>query len=127
MKVNKEEIVGMLAAVELFVGKDHAREAREFEKRAELILASAVSVPGVKAEVFVPEVANHVPHVRVTRDATSPGARAAAEIVRSLQEGDPSIVIRAEDEALVIGVWMMQPGEDRIVARRLRQELEKRA
>jgi D-glucosaminate-6-phosphate ammonia-lyase len=79
----------------------------------------------VKAEVFVPEVANHVPHVRVTWDAPSP-ARPAA-IVQALQAGDPSIVIRAEGDALVIGVWMMQSGEDRIVARRLRQELEKGA
>ena len=36
MKVNKEEMVGMLAALEMFVQKDHAREAREFENRAEV-------------------------------------------------------------------------------------------
>ena len=68
MKVNKEEMVGMLAALELFVGKDHAREGREFERRADEIRKSAAAVTGVKAEVFVPEVANHVPHVRVTWD-----------------------------------------------------------
>ena len=124
MKVNKEEMVGMLAALELFVGKDHSREGDEFQRRAEEIRKSAVAVPGVKAEIFVPEVANHVPHVRVTWDGASSGSRAAA-VVRALQEGEPSIVIRAEGESLVIGVWMMQPGEDKLVARRLRQELEK--
>jgi L-seryl-tRNA(Ser) seleniumtransferase len=126
MKVNKEEMVGMLAALELFVGKDHAREGAEFQRRAEDIRKSAAAVPGVTAEIFVPEVANHVPHVRVTRDSASSGLKAAA-IVRALQDGDPSIAIRAEGEALVIGVWMMQPGEEKIVARRLRQELEKKA
>jgi D-glucosaminate-6-phosphate ammonia-lyase len=126
MKVNKEEIVGMLAALELFVAKDHAREAREFARRAEEIRKSAAAVPGVKAEVFVPEVANHVPHVRVTWDAAS-GAPKPAAVVRALQEGEPSIAIRAEGESLVVGVWMMQPGEEKIVARRLRQELEKKA
>jgi uncharacterized pyridoxal phosphate-dependent enzyme len=124
MKVNKEEIVGMLAALELFVAKDHAREAREFERRADEIRKSAAAVSGVKAEVFVPEVANHVPHVRVTWDAASKALKAAA-VVRALQDGEPSIAIRAEGESLVIGVWMMQPGDEKIVARRLRQELEK--
>ena len=126
MKVNKEEMVGMLAALELFVGKDHAREGREFERRAEEIRKSAAAVPGVKAEVFVPEVANHVPHVRVTWDSTSTGPKAAA-VVRALQDGEPSIAIRSEADSLVIGVWMMQPGEEKVVARRLRQELEKKA
>ncbi len=123
MKVNKEEMVGMLAALELFVGKDHAREGREFERRADEIRKSAAAVTGVKAEVFVPEVANHVPHVRVTWDP-SKGLKAAT-VVRAMQDGEPSIAIRAEEEALVIGVWMMQAGEEKIVARRLRQELEK--
>ena len=123
MKVNKEEMVGMLAALELFVGKDHAREEREFERRADEIRKSAAAVTGVKAEVFVPEVANHVPHVRVTWDPSK--SLKAATVVRAMQDGEPSIAIRAEGETLVVGVWMMQPGEEKIVARRLRQELEK--
>ncbi len=126
MKVNKEELVGMLAALERFVRLDHAAEAREFQRRAETIHKAASSVAGVTAEIFVPEVANHVPHVRVTRDATSSGPPAPA-IVRALQDGEPSIAIRSEGDALVIGVWMMQKGDDKIVARRLRQELEKHA
>ena len=126
MKVNKEEMVGMLAALELFIQKDHAAETREFENRAERIKKAAESVRGVHAEIFVPEVANHVPHVRVSWDrAVIPVAPAA--IVRTLQDGEPSIVIRSEAEVLVIGVWMMQPGEDRIVATRLRQVLEANA
>src|SRR6478672_3108866 len=123
MKVNKEEMVGMLAAVERFVRQDHAHERREFDRRADEIRKSAAAVTGVKAEVFVPEVANHVPHVRVTWDP-SKGLKAAT-VVRAMQDGEPSIAIRAEGEALVIGVWMMQAGEEKIVARRLREELEK--
>jgi hypothetical protein len=80
----------------------------------------------VKAEIFVPEVVNHVPHVRVTWDAASKPLKAAA-VVRAMQEGEPSIAIRSEGESLVIGVWMMQSGEEKVVARRLRQELDKQA
>ena len=80
-------------------------------------------MPGVKAEVFVPEVANHVPHVRVSWDAGGEALTPAA-VVKALKDGEPSIGIRSEGPALVIGVWMMQPGEEKIVARRLRQVLE---
>jgi len=124
MKVNKEELLGMLAAVELYVEKDHGKEGKEFDKRAETIRTSAASVPGVKAEVFVPEVANHVPHVRVTWDG---GTRAsAAAIVTAMRDGEPSIAIRNEEAALVIGVWMMRNGEEKVVARRLKETLERK-
>jgi L-seryl-tRNA(Ser) seleniumtransferase len=124
LKVNKEEMVGMLAALERYLALDHEGELREFEKRADTIRRAATAVPGVRAEVFVPEVANHVPHVRVSWDA---GTRpAAADLVKTLRDGEPSIGTRSEGDALVIGVWMMRPGEDRIVARRLREVLERR-
>jgi L-seryl-tRNA(Ser) seleniumtransferase len=125
MKVNKEEMLGMLVALEMFVKKDHAVEGREFERRAELIRASAMAVPGVKAEVFVPPVSNHVPHIRISWDGGDEAA--AAGVVKAMKDGEPSVVIRNEKDALVVGVWMMQPGEDKIVARRLRQVLEKKA
>jgi L-seryl-tRNA(Ser) seleniumtransferase len=126
MKVNKEEMLGMLAALELYLEKDHAKEQREFEKRAEEIRKSAAAVPGVTAEIFVPEVANHVPHVRITWDAAALGI-SAVDVVRALRDGEPSIGTRNDGPALVVGVWMMRPGEERIVARRLRQVLEQPA
>jgi uncharacterized pyridoxal phosphate-dependent enzyme len=124
MKVNKEEMVGMLVALELFLEKDHARERREYDKRAEVIRASASAVPGVKAEVFVPEVANNVPHIRVTWEGAHEAA--ATALVQAMKDGEPSIGIRSEGKDLVIGVWMMRPGEEKVVARRLRQVLENR-
>jgi L-seryl-tRNA(Ser) seleniumtransferase len=126
LKVNKEEMLGMLAALERYVALDHAGELRDFEKRAETIRSSASAVSAVKAEVFVPEVANHVPHVRVSWDAAAKGIT-PAEVVKALRDGEPSIGTRSEGDALVIGVWMMQPGEDKVVARRLREVLERRS
>jgi D-glucosaminate-6-phosphate ammonia-lyase len=125
MKVNKEEMLGLLVALEMFLEKDHVAERREYDRRAELVRASASAVPGVKAEVFVPEVANHVPHVRVSWDGAD--EKAATAVVKAMRDGEPSIAIRSEGPALVIGVWMMQPGEEKVVARRLRQVLEKKA
>jgi D-glucosaminate-6-phosphate ammonia-lyase len=124
MKVNKEEIVGMLAALELYLEKDHEKERREFDKRAETIRSAAAAVSGVKAETFVPEVANHVPHVRISWDASK--GKTPADVVRLLRDGEPSIGTRSEGDSVVIGVWMMRPGEDRIVARRVREVLDSR-
>jgi uncharacterized pyridoxal phosphate-dependent enzyme len=126
MKVNKEEMVGMLAALEVYLAKDHAAEQRGFEARAEAIRNGVAGVPGIKAEIFVPEVANHVPHVRISWDAAARGMT-PAEAVNKLRAGEPSIGTRSEGDAVVIGVWMMRPGEDKIVARRLREVLEKRS
>ena len=125
MKVNKEEMLGMLIALDLYVRKDHAQERREFDKRADAIQKSVTDLPGVRAEVFVPEVANHVPHVRISWDAAATPIT-AAEVVRALRDGEPSIGTRSEGATVVVGVWMMRSGEEKIVARRLRQVLEKR-
>jgi L-seryl-tRNA(Ser) seleniumtransferase len=122
MKVNKEEMLGMLVALELYVKRNHEQERREFDKRADVIQKSAADVPGVTAEIFVPEIANQVPHVRISWDAAAKKIT-AAEVVRALREGEPSIGTRSERDTVVVGVWMMRPGEEKIVARRLRQVL----
>jgi hypothetical protein len=64
-----------------------------------------------------------VPHVRVTWDSAALGIT-ANDVVRALRDGEPSIGTRSEGRAVVVGIWMMRPGEDKIVARRLRQVLE---
>jgi L-seryl-tRNA(Ser) seleniumtransferase len=125
MKVNKEEMLGLLVALELYIKRDHTQEGREFDKRADVILKAATDLPGTKAEVFVPEVANHVPHVRISWDATARGLT-AAEAVKAFRDGEPSIGTRSEGDSLVIGVWMMRPGEEKIVGRRLREVLTRR-
>ena len=124
MKVNKEEMLGMMIAVERFVKLDHAALEREYQRRAELILKSVSSVKGVTAEITVPEVANHVPHVQIKLDTAVTGIT-GQEVSRKLKEGTPAIGVRPGDE-LLVGVWMMQPGEEKIVARRLKEVLEKK-
>ena len=49
--------------------------------------------------------------------------RMSGAVVKAMRDGEPSITIRAENDALMIGVWMLRPGEDRIVAKRLREVL----
>ena len=125
MKVNKEEMLGMLAAVERFVKLDHAALDREYTRRANVILKSLAGLKGVTASITVPEVANHVPHVQIVLDTAVTGIT-GQEISKKLREGTPSIGVRPGDE-LLVGVWMMKPGEDAIVARRLRQVITTKA
>jgi L-seryl-tRNA(Ser) seleniumtransferase len=49
-----------------------------------------------------------------------------ADVVDKLRAGEPSIGTRSEGDAVIIGVWMMRPGEEKVVARRLREVLEHR-
>jgi len=123
MKVNKEEMLGMLVALELYLQKDHEAERREFDERAETIRKAATSVKGVSAEIFVPEIANHVPHVRITWDPKDVGIT-PEEAIAALRDGEPSIRVRPSREDMTVGVWMMRPGEHTIVARRIREVLE---
>jgi L-seryl-tRNA(Ser) seleniumtransferase len=123
MKVNKEEMLGLLVALQLYLDKDHEKEWREFERRAEVIRRAVAAVPDVTADVYVPEVANHVPTVRISWDQNAK-TLTSTDIAKALREGEPSIGVRGGGRGLEIGVWMMKPGEEKIVAARLRQVLE---
>lgn len=125
MKVNKEELLGMMVAIETFMKKDHASEWKEWERRVGLIGDAAKSIAGVKAEQYVPPIANHVPHLRLTWDP-SQIKLTYKEVAVKLREGDPSIEVVPGNnkDSLEIGVWMLQPGEDKIVARRLKEVLK---
>jgi L-seryl-tRNA(Ser) seleniumtransferase len=124
MKVNKEELLGMMAAVEAFIKKDHAVEWKEWEKRVKTVADSVGPINGIKTESFVPEISNAVPHLRITWDQSQIKI-AADEVVKKLRDGNPSIELRpGAKEGIEVAVWMMQPGEAQIVARRIREVLK---
>jgi seryl-tRNA(Sec) selenium transferase len=125
MKVNKEEMLGMLVALERYLKLDHEALDREYQRKADVILRSLAGLPGLTAAITVPEVANHVPHVAITIDQAAAGIT-GQDVSRKLREGTPSIGVRPGDE-LLVGVWMMEPGEEKIVARRLREVFEKKS
>jgi L-seryl-tRNA(Ser) seleniumtransferase len=124
-KVGKEEIVGLWAALDHFVKQDPAAMWKEWERRCATIAAQAATVAGVKAETFIPSPANAVPHLKVSWDAAAVGVT-SGEAVRRLHDGEPRIEVRATlADGLEIGVWMLEPGEDEIVGRRLKDVLRK--
>lgn len=125
MKVNKEELLGMMVAIETFMKNDHAADWKEWERRVSFIGDAAKAIPSVKAEQYLPPIANRVPHLRLTWD-TDKVKLSYKDVAVKLREGDPSIEVvpGSNKDSLEIGVWMLQPGEDKIVARRLREVLK---
>src|SRR5438045_39306 len=69
-KVGKEEIVGMVKALELYLNEDHDALSREWQMRLDSIASQVKKVPGVSTSFFTPDIANHVPHLHITWDVT---------------------------------------------------------
>jgi L-seryl-tRNA(Ser) seleniumtransferase len=135
MKVAKEEIVGLVAAVDWFVEQDEAAMEAEFRERAERIVQQLQNLPTVQTEIFTPPVANHVPHLLITYDSDRIKIT-GQEVMEKLRQGKPRIELNPATgggpasagmpggkNAIVVGVWMMQPGEDLLVAKRLHDVL----
>lgn len=123
MKVGKEELCGVLAAVERYLKVDHAAEYRELEQRVESIRTALKSISGVSTERHVPVIANEVPHVTVQWDESARG-QTSQQVVEKLLSGDPPIhVQRPGAGKLLISVWMMRGEEHKVVGRRLREIL----
>lgn len=121
MKVGKEEMMGLLAAVERYLKLDHAAEMRELERRVAEMIETLSKVKGIAARRFVPVIANVVPHLEITWDEVA-RKPAAADVVKRLMDGDPPIHIQNRGAgALVVSVWMLRGNEHRIVARRLEE------
>ncbi|PYV24343.1 MAG: selenocysteine synthase, partial [Acidobacteria bacterium] len=124
LKAGKEEIVGMFAALERYLRVDHAAEWKDWEARLDVIDKMVAGVPGVHTGRFVPAVANHVPHLYVQWDEKALGLT-KAECVKQLENGEPSIVCLGDDYPYGLSVtpFMMKPGEEEVVGRRLKQIL----
>ncbi|MCY4628564.1 MAG: selenocysteine synthase, partial [Acidobacteria bacterium] len=120
MKVGKEEIMGLVAAVERYLSLDHEAERRELDGRAERVMGVLGGVAGLSCETHVPEIANHVPHVVVHWSEGDLGVTAEDAVARLL-EGDPPVAVsRTGEGQLRISTWMLRPGQDAVVAERVK-------
>lgn len=135
MKVAKEQIVGMVAAVDWLLNQSDESMQAEFQRRADRIASELKGIPTLESRTVVPPVANHVPHLLITYDQQRV-AVAPRDVAKQLRQGNPSIELNpstghregsaglpSDENTIVVGVWMLQPGEDLIVARRLREVL----
>ena len=144
MKVGKEEVMGCLAAVEAWTKMDLAALNRVWEQRVKRIAALVETVSGVTTSIQIPEGGNRYPTLTVHWDEAA-WKFSVADCDRQLREGEPRIeVLTASNPSLVRAVTegdpktprntprnnrlqiisvTMQPGEELIVGRRLREIL----
>ena len=123
MKVNKEEVLGMMVALELYLARDHKKEWELWENQIQLISDSATSVKGVETEIHVPPHANHVPSLKIRWDEKVVKI-SKDDMRKQLRDGHPSIETVGNKEEVGITTWMMEPGQERIVAQRVKEVLK---
>src|SRR2546423_2015949 len=118
-KVGKEEIIGMVKALELYLKAEHEALSREWQARLEGIARELAKVPGVSTSFYTPDIANHVPHMQITWDSKI--SLTAQQVSKAMRSGKPAIVIGGGEEraGLNMNSFMLQPGEDKIVSAQL--------
>jgi D-glucosaminate-6-phosphate ammonia-lyase len=127
LKVGKEEIMGMLAAVEMWPKRDHQAEWKTWEGWIDTIAQSVKRVPTVKTEVIQPrDLSNHAPQLRISWDAAKVGVTGDL-VEQTALEGNPRIVLGGstggrrrpdQESSITIMPYMMTPGDDKIAAAR---------
>jgi uncharacterized pyridoxal phosphate-dependent enzyme len=128
-KVGKEEIVGMIKALESYLNEDHEALNKEWQRRLEVVSSALSKISGVSTSYFVPDIANHVPHMEITWDRHRISIT-PLDASSTLRKSKPSIVLAAgEDgrEGLTMNSFMLQPGQDKIIAEKLVELLKANA
>jgi D-glucosaminate-6-phosphate ammonia-lyase len=124
MKVGKEEMIGLLAAVEWYLGQDHAARMARYEEVVRFWIEAVGAIPGVVARRDFPnEAGQPVPRVLITFASALCGLT-GVEVRQQLWENDPPIAVAPSG---VTGIYLtpdtLEPGEEQIVAEGLRQIL----
>ena len=122
-KVNKEEILGLYVAIEKFI-RTGDEEWKFWLKQIAHIENAVKNIKSVKTRVFVPELANSTPNLEISWDPAIL-AVTGKEIQERLSKGEPGIELNAGKNNISLVTFIMVPGEEKIVAARIKEELLK--
>jgi len=135
MKIAKEQIVGMVAAVDWLLTQTDEGMEKESRERMAAIIGEVKDIPSVQTSIMVPELANHVPHLMISFDPSVIGA-SARELRARLRTATPCIELNphtgskessqgvpAQPNALVVTTFLLNPGEERAVGEQIRKVL----
>ncbi len=129
-KAAKEDIVGLIVALERYLACDHEADLARWRAQAEYMVERLGGLPGVAAACVSDEREHITPRVELLLDRAA--GLDAHELVVALEEGDPRVFLfepngpGARPNSIVINTHTMQPGEERIVAEVLRAALAQR-
>ena len=122
-KVNKEEILGLYVAIEKFI-RTGDEEWKFWLKQIAHIENAVKNIKSVKTRIFVPEIANSTPNLEISWDPAIL-AVTGKEIQERLSKGEPGIELNAGKNNISLVTFIMVPGEEKIVAARIKEELSK--
>ena len=124
-KVGKEEMLGMLAAVEAWVKRDHVEKMKIWSSYLDTISKRVSSVVGVKCTVREPKgLSNHSPSLVISWDQDKFNIN-GPEVAEDLATKQPRIAVHSsnrdesEGTSITISSGQMQPGNDKVVADRI--------
>ena len=123
MKATKEDIVGLVRAVEIYQGLDHDAETRRWAEDAALVVRELAGIAGVRAEVGEAGYSEGIPVARIDIDAAVLG-RDAAAVAAALAAGDPDIRVGEARGGIVVNPHFLDEGEAALVAETLRHLLQ---
>ncbi len=125
-KVGKEEIVGLWKALELYLNRDHQADWNRWEKQLQVIAEALRGIPGITTRHFVPVISSQVPHLAIEWDDRI--LKFSREhFLEALRQGEPRIEVSpvpTEGPRLELSSWMLEPGEEVLVARRCKEVLK---
>lgn len=124
MKVGKEEICGLVAAVERFFGLDEQAQRAEWEDWTRLMAAAVAGQPSVRAEVIADHPDYGRPPFAPKAVLRFDGAATAAQaLAAELANGEPSIHALRHGDHLILNPMALEPGDAELIAGRLRTVL----
>ena len=119
LKLDRQEIVGVAVALQEWMSMDHERRIARLEQRGAAIVRAVQGVTGVSAATE-----RHEGSTQVIVCVKLDGAKRDVEGVRqALREGNPSIVIGTERDAVRFTIHTVHEGDEEVIARRLREVL----
>jgi L-seryl-tRNA(Ser) seleniumtransferase len=126
MKVGKEEMVGLLTAVQLYIKRDHEARASQDEEVVAGWCGELNRISGINAERSFPnEAGQPLPRAKVVFDAAKLGM-SRDDVVAALRNGTPSIEVASSgSDTIYINPMTLSEGEDQIVLDRLLAILNK--
>ncbi len=120
MKVGKEELCGVLAAVRCYLAMDHEGRLSQAEEIVGGWCGELNRLPGVSAHRSFPnEAGQPMPRAQVHIDAAKAGM-SRDEVVQALLDGTPAITVaKGADESLYLNPMTLEDGEETVVLERL--------
>ena len=125
MKVSREEIIGFVTALEIFVQEDEEAQINHLRKKAQIIADALIEIPGLHVTVEHDEYNFLMPNTVIRFDKTWRGA-SKADTLKALEKGNPPVYLQGTfvpDDAVAVDPFNVEDDEIDVLINRLREEL----